>query len=161
MAKSPSPAGIKILCPSLRTGQAELFAAESIKFRPAAYGLLLHGSRLLLGRSVFTHKWDIPGGAVEPWETLEQGLAREFYEETGVAVAPGGRIEFREGYIAFFHRPFHSLRFYYRVYGDVEAPLQPDPDEVELLAWVQLQDIDPDECAAGDYALIQKILATS
>lgn len=158
MAKSPSPQGIEVRCPSLRTGQDEIYAAGEVRFRPAAYGLFIFRQRILLGRSAFTKKWDIPGGAVEPWETLEQGLAREFLEETGVPITPGGLIDFRESYIAFFHHPFHSLRFYYWVHGNVEAELRPDPDEILALAWVGLDDLNPVECAPGDYELICRIL---
>lgn len=159
MAKPPTSQGIEVRCPSLRSGREEVFPASEVRFRPAAYGLFLHADKVLLGRSSFTRKWDIPGGAVEPWETLEQGLAREFYEETGIAVTPGPMIDFRESYIAFFHHPFHSLRFFYRVFGDVEGTLSPDPDEIVSLAWLGLDEIDPDECAPGDYALIARMVS--
>ena len=40
--------------------------------------------------------WSVPGGRLEPGETLEQGCAREVLEETGLTVTPGvvvGRAE--------------------------------------------------------------------
>jgi ADP-ribose pyrophosphatase YjhB (NUDIX family) len=42
--------------------------------------LIRRGSEPLLG------EWSIPGGALELGETLEEGVARELLEETGVAV---------------------------------------------------------------------------
>ena len=32
-------------------------------------------------------KWDIPGGTIEPGETIEDGLIREVAEETGLSIA--------------------------------------------------------------------------
>lgn len=34
-------------------------------------------------------KWGVPGGKVDPGETLPQALVREILEETGIAVAEG------------------------------------------------------------------------
>ena len=61
--------------------------------------VVVHDGRLLLvrranepGRGL----WSVPGGRLEPGETLEQGCAREVLEETGLVVLPGplvGRVE--------------------------------------------------------------------
>jgi NAD+ diphosphatase len=49
------------------------------------------GDRLLLGRQASwpARRWSIIAGFVEPGETLEQTVAREVHEETGVRVRPG------------------------------------------------------------------------
>lgn len=62
------------------------------------FGVLRRGDRVLMvgndrridGRDVRT--WDLPGGGVEPGELLEEALAREFAEETGLLLC--GRPEF-------------------------------------------------------------------
>jgi len=58
----------------------------------AAHALILRndGTFLILRRSLEnTFKptwWDIPGGVVEPGESLEEALSREIQEETGLIV---------------------------------------------------------------------------
>lgn len=37
-------------------------------------------------------EWELPGGKIEPGETLESCLAREVLEETGLRVAVGPRV---------------------------------------------------------------------
>lgn len=35
---------------------------------------------------IFPHAWVLPGGHVEPGETLEEAVIRELMEETGVDI---------------------------------------------------------------------------
>ncbi len=147
-------------CTVLLSGETEKFPAEELRFRPAAYGIYVRDDQILLGRSKFTGRWDIPGGGVEAWETIEEGMIREFWEETGIRVAAIRLVDFRESFIAFIHHPFHSLRYYYAVNGLEPANETPCPDAEELssVQWVRLADINPGECAPGDYRLITRML---
>lgn len=51
------------------------------------------GEFLLLRRSENSHtnpgKWDLPGGKVNPDESLKEGVVREVWEETGISIVPG------------------------------------------------------------------------
>ena len=38
--------------------------------------------------SVYPNAWVLPGGHLEPNESLEEGISREVYEETGLQVDP-------------------------------------------------------------------------
>ncbi|AAM30616.1 NUDIX hydrolase [Methanosarcina mazei] len=59
------------------------------------------GEFLLLRRSENSRtnagKWDLPGGKVNPDESLKEGVAREVWEETGITMVPGdiaGQVNF-------------------------------------------------------------------
>ena len=52
-------------------------------------GVVIHDDRALLirrGSEPLLGQWSIPGGSLEVGETLEEGVARELLEETGVQV---------------------------------------------------------------------------
>jgi 8-oxo-dGTP diphosphatase len=52
-------------------------------------GIIIHCGRTLLirrGSEPLRGEWSIPGGTLELGETLEEGVARELLEETGVQV---------------------------------------------------------------------------
>src|SRR3979411_833865 len=51
-------------------------------------GILDHGRALLMRRGTepLIGEWSIPGGTLELGETLEEGVARELLEETGLQV---------------------------------------------------------------------------
>jgi ADP-ribose pyrophosphatase YjhB (NUDIX family) len=53
--------------------------------------VLIHEGRVLLirrGKEPLRGRWVVPGGTVELGETLEEALAREVLEETGLVVTP-------------------------------------------------------------------------
>jgi ADP-ribose pyrophosphatase YjhB (NUDIX family) len=59
-------------------------------------GVVIHEKRALLirrGSEPLLGQWSIPGGSLEVGETLEQGVARELLEETGVEVRVAELIE--------------------------------------------------------------------
>ena len=54
-------------------------------------GVVIQGSRVLLiqrGRPPLQGEWSIPGGMLELGESLEEGVRREVWEETGLEVKP-------------------------------------------------------------------------
>lgn len=60
--------------------------------RPAAFGIVQEGLRIALVRVEKPGHgawYDLPGGALDPGETAEQAVVREFGEETGLVVAVG------------------------------------------------------------------------
>jgi 8-oxo-dGTP diphosphatase len=58
--------------------------------------VVIDGTKVLLvrrGQEPLKGEWSLPGGALELGETLQQGIAREVLEETGLIVVPGGIVE--------------------------------------------------------------------
>ena len=59
-------------------------------------GVLLRGAEVLLvkrGHEPLKGQWSVPGGVVEVGETLQEAVAREMHEETGLDVEVGPMVE--------------------------------------------------------------------
>ncbi|HEY8415633.1 MAG TPA: NUDIX hydrolase [Thermaerobacter sp.] len=147
----------EVECPCLEGGTRR-FPARAVRFRPAVYGVAVRDGRVLLGRSVFTGLLDIPGGAVEPWELLEQGLRREFREETGVEPEPLELVHFSESFFAIYGHPFHSLRFYFLVRVPEDATFTPQRTEITDLEWIDIGAVPETQFAPGDLEILRKAL---
>lgn len=139
-------------------GGTRRFPARAVRFRPAVYGVAVRDGRVLLGRSAFTGLLDIPGGAVEPWELLEQGLRREFREETGVEPEPLELFHFTESFFAIYGHPFHSLRFYYLVRVPEGVTFTPQRAEITDLDWIDIGTVPETQFAPGDLEILRKAL---
>ena len=146
------PPAKTVACSTVR-GEVRSFPAQDVRFRPAAYGIAVRDGQVLVARSRFTGRWELPGGAVAPWETLEEGLKREYEEETGVPITVGEFIGFDQGFIAFFQHPFNSLRFFYRVHAQAAEP-RAQPEEVEEVRWVALSELNEANMARGHYRFL-------
>jgi ADP-ribose pyrophosphatase YjhB (NUDIX family) len=60
--------------------------------RPGVSAIILSAEGLLLQRRSDNGHWGLPGGAVEPGESVSEALIREVREETGLEVRPGRLI---------------------------------------------------------------------
>jgi ADP-ribose pyrophosphatase YjhB (NUDIX family) len=50
-------------------------------------GVLIHGGKILLVQQALESRpWSLPGGKLEPGETIAEGMIREMREETGLEV---------------------------------------------------------------------------
>lgn len=58
---------------------------------------------------IFPNSWILPGGHIEPNESLEEGVIRELFEETGIAIArqPDGTLLFNNAKVNL--RPFFGF----------------------------------------------------
>ena len=69
-------------------GEVHLVAAHDLVNRHSAYAVHVCDGAVLLVQDPTGHAWHLPGGGVEPGESLIDALVREVMEETGLHVVP-------------------------------------------------------------------------
>jgi 8-oxo-dGTP diphosphatase len=58
-------------------------------FRVSVSALIIENEQVLLAHRRAIDWWNLPGGAIDPGETVAEGLRREVREETGLEIAIG------------------------------------------------------------------------
>lgn len=99
-------------------GKEHAFDESAYRERTAAYGIYIKDNQLLLIQDTWSKLWELPGGGLEEGEGIEQGLQREFKEETGLTIA--GEMTFITKYSNYFlstqiKEPWHATRIFYKV----------------------------------------------
>jgi ADP-ribose pyrophosphatase YjhB (NUDIX family) len=104
--------------------------------RVAVGGLVERDGRVLLARrrdAPYRGWWDVPGGYLEEGEHPEDGVRREFLEETGLVVRPVRLLAVLMDRVPYDGLTFDTLNFFYVL--EAEAG-EPDPaDDVTELRW--------------------------
>ncbi len=96
-------------------------------------------------------KWEFPGGKLEPGETAEEGLRREFREELAVDVAVGPNYATGE----FAHK---GVPFVLEAYGVELLSRRFRLNEHERLEWVPPDRLAEYDLAASDRCLLPQLL---
>lgn len=113
--------------------------AEYTKVREACRGVVLRAGAILLTYERNTDQWFLPGGGLEPGETLEACCARELAEETGLAVRPGEKFALIHEYYGEWL--FTSSYFLCEIVGEAPRRLTDREAEVGLEPrWVPLEE---------------------
>ncbi len=151
----------EIVCADLK-GRVASYPSKDVRFRPAAYGILRDNNQILLSRSRFTGLWDFPGGGVNPFELMADGMVREFFEETSLTIICGDLVYVAEGFIAMFGHPFHSLRYYYRcrLQSDGDRQGAADPHELMELRWWPLAELPQADMHPTDQEALHRFLSS-
>lgn len=94
------------------------------------------GEILMTKSPKWSNKWILPGGHVEPGETLEQSLIRETQEETGLTIKFMRIFHFGELINSKdFHRPAHFI--YFDAHCKLEGgELKLDGGELTAYKWI-------------------------
>jgi 8-oxo-dGTP diphosphatase len=64
-------------------------ASSKAQFRIGVFGVIIEDGKVLLGLRRDSDWWNLPGGGMEPGETVDEALRREVLEETGLRVRVG------------------------------------------------------------------------
>ena len=103
-------------------------------------GAVVRDNRLLLVRRASRRgrgNWQVPGGFVEPDETIEQAVVREVAEEAGVTAAVDGVLAVRNRYDPELGNSIYIVLRLRPVSGEP----QPDHQEVDRAAYFSLAEI--------------------
>ena len=109
--------------------------------------LLLRGNQVLLQRRKDNGLWGIPGGSLEPGESLEEAAIRETYEEVGLVIDKLTLFKVYSGKDQFYTYPNGDqiydvcVAFLTR---DFHGELQADASEVLELAFFPLDKLPAD-----------------
>lgn len=133
---------------------------DKFRFRASAYGVLRAGDMFLMAQEKWTKLWEFPGGGVHMAEKIEDGLIREFEEETGLTVTVGRMITFLEDFFYSKDRDegWHSLRFVYEVTkkrGRVRA--EGNNDDVSSAAYMSKKELTKENTKPAILSLLNMI----
>lgn len=122
----------------------------SYHIRISGRGIIINDNKVLLNEFGNGEYFNIPGGGVEPGETIKDAVVREVFEETGLNVTVGDLVfvlEYEPNKCEFIYGETPHISFVFRCYlnGDdtIKPPVIPDvnPDDPSLVGegkWVPI-----------------------
>lgn len=98
-------------------------------------------SKVLLVRNGDNNdRWSLPGGAVEPLETLEEAAIREAKEETGYDIKVYGIVAFNEAKFEGSQQHLYFITFRGEIVGGAEEISR--PEEISEIKWIDADEAD-------------------
>lgn len=97
-------------------------------FRLSSHAVITNaqGQVLLLKANYGNFAWGLPGGALEPSETIHEALVRECQEELGLSV----RVNYLSG--VYYHSAYQSQAFIFRCELRLPDMIETEPLPIQL-----------------------------
>ncbi len=92
-----------------------LFSAETYICDIRTVGVLVKNNKILVQRDKDGNEYALPGGHIKIGETLEDGLIREYKEETGIDIRIKHMLWSEECFWECGGRQAHNIAFYYLI----------------------------------------------
>jgi len=96
--------------------------------------------KVLMVKNTGRDTWSLPGGAVEPDETLEEAVIREAKEETGYDIEVFGIMAVNEAKLEQYQDHAIFITFRGQIIGGTMQIER--PDEISAIEWVPLEQAD-------------------
>lgn len=126
----------------------------SFHIRVSGRGIVINNDKILLNEFGGGEYYNIPGGGVEPGETVKQTVVREILEETGLNVTVGDFIfalEYEPNNCNFIYGETPKISLVFRCFLNDDDKIKPpsvpdiDPDNPEISSeakWVQISNLE-------------------
>lgn len=116
-----------------------------VRMTLGARGLLVDGDKVLMIRHTYMRGWQLPGGGVDPGESMEAAARREVYEETGYKVVGPMRL------LGVYHNVQATNRDHVGLYiaDSFEKAFERQPDrEIAEIGWFSWKNLPEDTTPA-------------
>lgn len=139
---------------------------DKVFWRISAYGVVLSSDQkvLLVLPCCYKDKWILPGGEIELDESIQEGIIRECYEETGyrIRVISDKPIYIGESNFYAEKKFCHSINLIYQgaLLSDrpnKEVINKVCPNEVEKVEWIPLLEINEKNCHHIMYPAVKNL----
>ncbi len=92
-----------------------LFSADTYSCDIRTVGVLVKNNKILVQREKEGNEYALPGGHIKIGETLEDGLFREYKEETGIDIKIKHMLWSEECFWEWGSRLAHNISFYFLI----------------------------------------------
>lgn len=95
------------------------FVSENTICDIRVVGVLVKNGKIFVQREQNGNEYALPGGHIQIGETLEEGLIREYKEETGTEIICRRMLWSEECFFEWNGKQTHNLSFYYLIDGEI------------------------------------------